>query len=243
MPGGRCRAAVGATARGTRLYSFAVQGSSGRRVTDATNGFRLFRPRSWTTPRSTWTRRGSTGTTLSRRSSTSHPRGYRVVRSRAQCAITGRVLHQDARHPGLVAAVPARRALRTGVKRWRQGTRWSDTFGARRILVTRGAGFVGSAGGPRARRCRRARDRAQRPFHWQGRCGCPICVVPRGSRAPSAPTPISSRELVADHSLILRLAARNIITSSGRPARRLRPGTSAARSTCSWRPGPRRSIT
>ena len=43
MPGGRVIGGTGGRARGTRLYSMAFSILVGRRMTDATNGFRIFR--------------------------------------------------------------------------------------------------------------------------------------------------------------------------------------------------------
>lgn len=43
MPGGQVIGASGGRARGTRIYSLAFSLLAGRRVTDATNGFRIFR--------------------------------------------------------------------------------------------------------------------------------------------------------------------------------------------------------
>lgn len=43
MPGGRLIGAGGGRARGTRIYSAAFSLLAGRRITDATNGFRIFR--------------------------------------------------------------------------------------------------------------------------------------------------------------------------------------------------------
>ena len=43
MPGGQVIGASGGRARGTRIYSTAFSLLAGRRVTDATNGFRIFR--------------------------------------------------------------------------------------------------------------------------------------------------------------------------------------------------------
>ena len=43
MPGGQVFGAIGGRARGTRIYSMAFSVLVGRRVTDATNGFRIFR--------------------------------------------------------------------------------------------------------------------------------------------------------------------------------------------------------
>ena len=43
MPGGQVIGAIGGRARGTRIYSLAFSVLVGRRMTDATNGFRIFR--------------------------------------------------------------------------------------------------------------------------------------------------------------------------------------------------------
>ena len=51
MPGGKVIGASGGRARGTRIYSTAFSLLAGRRVTDATNGFRIFRSSMLSDPR------------------------------------------------------------------------------------------------------------------------------------------------------------------------------------------------
>ena len=87
------------------------------------------------------------------------------------------------------------------------------SFGARRILVTGGAGFVGSAV------TRRLVDAGARVtvlddlFTGQAEAVPTGATLIKGSVTDAALV----RELVADHSLILHLAARNIIASTANP--------------------------
>ena len=87
------------------------------------------------------------------------------------------------------------------------------SFGARRILVTGGAGFVGSAV------TRRLVDAGARVTVLDDLFTGKADDVPTGAQlVRGSVTDIALvKELVADHSLILHLAARNIIASTANP--------------------------
>jgi len=87
------------------------------------------------------------------------------------------------------------------------------SFGARRILVTGGAGFVGSAV------TRRLVDAGARVTVLDDLFTGKADAVPTGAQLVQGSVtdfPLV-KELVADHSLILHLAARNIIASTANP--------------------------
>ena len=87
------------------------------------------------------------------------------------------------------------------------------SFGARRILVTGGAGFVGSAV------TRRLVDAGARVTVLADLFTGKADAIPTGAsfvQGSVTDVPLVN-ELVADHSLILHLAARNIIASTANP--------------------------
>ena len=169
MPGGRIVGMVTSRQMGTRIYSFVFSLLALRRVTDATNGFRIFRSEH------------------PGRSEDRHPPGLAgQLRPRAVRPVQGDParlprdrgpghrplprhggLHEDARPARLVAPLPARGPAPTGGQTM---TFQPDrAFGGRRILVTGGAGFVGGRRRQAARGVGRARHRPRRPVHRPGR--------------------------------------------------------------------------
>jgi nucleoside-diphosphate-sugar epimerase len=87
------------------------------------------------------------------------------------------------------------------------------SFGARRILVTGGAGFVGSAV------TRRLVDAGARVTVLDDLFTGKADAVPTGATLIQGSVTDANlvKELVADHSLVLHLAARNIIASTANP--------------------------
>ena len=87
MAGGQVVGAIGGRARGTRIYSVAFSLLVGRRVTDATNGFRIFRTELLSRRRrSTSISDGSTATTSSRTCSTA-PSRVAIGSSSSRCTV------------------------------------------------------------------------------------------------------------------------------------------------------------
>ena len=146
MAGGRLIGGNAGRARGTKLYSLAFSLLVGRRVTDATNGFRIFRRELLDDAKVNLDQRWLDSYDLEPyvlyRAIT---RGYRVIEH--PCTVVyhaAESLLEDARPQGLVAAVPPGPAAPNGGETMTNGP-IERSFGARRILVTGGAGFVGSA--------------------------------------------------------------------------------------------------
>ena len=199
MPGGRIVGMVTSRQLGTRVYSFVFSLLALRRVTDATNGFRILRSGLLVGPEG----RHRPGLALELRA-----RAVRPVQGDPAGLPGGRGpghrplprqggLHEDARHARLVASVPAGRPAPVGGQAM---TFQPDrAFGGRRVLVTGGAGFVGGRAGPQPRRAGRQGDRPRRPVHRPGRDHPDERPVRarlgdrRGaSSASSSPTPRSS---------------------------------------------------
>ena len=173
MPGGQVVGAIGGRGCGTRLYSLVFSVLAVRRVTDATNGFRVFRSELLRDPAI------DLDQALARqlrpravRPVQGDPRGYRVI----ELPVTVRY-HADEGYTKmrgmqrLVAAVPARPAA-------------ADRGEAMSQMST--GALVRGAAGPRDRRGRLRRrgrdppargrgrpgDRPRRPVHGQGRRRC-----------------------------------------------------------------------
>ena len=212
MRGGSVVGATGGRSFGTRLYSAVFSVLAFRRVTDATNGFRVFRASILDDPKidiaQSWL-------------DELRPRAVRAVQGDPAWLPAHRVpvhgglprqggLHEDARRPRLVAALPAgdppshRGEAMTSAER---------SFGGRRILVTGGAGFVGGA-----------------VVHRLVDAGAKVTVLDdlftgQAETIPAAAQFVQGsvndealvKELVTANSLVFHLAARNIIASTKNP--------------------------
>ena len=214
MAGGRLIGGNAGRARGTKIYSLAFSLLVGRRVTDATNGFRIFRRE-----------------LLDDAKVNLDQRWLDELRPGAICVVSGdhaglpgdrtplhrrvprrRVLLEDARPQGLVAAVPPGTLAQNGDETMTNGP-IERSFGARRILVTGGAGFVGAAV------TRRLVDAGARVTVLDDLFTGKADAIPTGAsfiQGSVTDVPLIN-ELVGDHSLILHLAARNIIASTANP--------------------------
>ena len=209
------RSAAAASAPASTRWSSAVL--AGRRVTDATNGFRIFRAEllrdPQDRPRPGVARRATTSSrTCSTRRSAG---GYRVIEVPVSpFATTQRGLHEDARPEGLVAPLPARAAAPdrgqamsrdvAGALASAAAASSSPAAPASSVGASPAGSWTPAPGSPSSTTSSRAgRDGPDRSAQFVRRAPSPT----RRSSASSSPT----------HGLVFHLAARNIIASTANP--------------------------
>ncbi len=213
ISGGRVTGGSGGRNFGTRFYSLVFSVLTFRRITDATNGFRVFRAGLLRDPSIDL----APGLADELRPRAVRPvqgdpaalPGHRASRDRPIPCQGG--LHEDAGPARLVAPVPPRPPAPNRGEAMTEAP--ERAFRGRRVLVTGGAGFVGGAV------VRKLVDAGARVTVLDDLFTGQPEIVPASAQfvEGSVTDQALVRELVADASIVFHMAARNIIASTKNP--------------------------